>query len=1089
MKINKTFLPVLGMYILANSSYAQQLANDELENGTLLPGYSGLIDTPFNGVAAYADGDGVQINTQVSGVPGKFRLDIRGASSAANAAGISVYLGDNKIGATSFSGTSASVTSISFNLDNMPSNSVLKFELETDNGSNDTFLDSYELHRTGDIPARPAAPVLPNQGAYDSGEYRNMFQEFGYSAEEVTARLNAVYDQLFHSTDTTDKALFIPVGDDMAYIWDFHNNDVRSEGMSYGMMMALQMDRKDDFDKLWKWANTYSLNKSGNNKGYFAWKVSTSGQIQDAAPAPDGEEYFVTALFFAAHRWGNGTGIFDYEAQANQILRDMVGNGEERYNNDGILEQYTLIDAANKQIVFSPSTPTDRNWTDTSYHLPAFYELWARWADNNNTLWAEMADVSRQHFKDAAHPTTGLTPDYAYFDGSPHGDFQHWKDTFQYDAWRVISNVAMDYSWWKKDEWQVTHATRLQTFFKSEGMESYSSLYELDGTPYENNSDHSPGLVAMNAIASLASNSQDAWDFVEAFWHTPVPEGRYRYYDGSLYMFGMLAMSGNYRIYCPAGECDAVSPELPEPVNRAPVANNDLATTIENILVSTNVVNNDTDADNDILSIATYTQAGNGSVSQNGDSLVYTPNTSFTGTDSFSYAVTDGTKSSNTATVTVTVNAEGIIDPEPEPTPGDELLFAEMESGVISPSYREPITNPYAGVILYGNNEEVSFATNLAAGDYTVEVNGSSSNSSAAGISLYVDGNKVGATSFSGTTRTTQTITFTLTNSASELTFILESDNGQNDTLMDWFKVFSGNGSTEPGDGGTTPSVSLEIPGVLQAEDYASENGTQTENTSDIGGGLNVGYIQNGDYLTFNINVAQAGVYTVEARVASDTTGGDIDLVIGSANVGTLAVTNTGGWQTWQTVTTSVTLAAGEQTLSANFANGNDYLFNINYLTFTLSDTESGATPPVTPPVTVKIEAEDYDRFSDTTIGNEGNAYRSDNVDIEVTSDTDGGYNVGWTAVGEWLEFDIDFAGGDYKIDTRVASNNSNGKFTIDLNGTELLSTTSVLSTGAWQNWTTKTSNTVSIPSGVQTIRVNVVNGGFNLNWLTFIAQ
>ena len=997
MRTSKKILSAIGFSLLTSVSYAQLLAQGELENGSLLSGYSSVTDTPFNGVKAFADGDGVEMNTQLSGVPGKFRLDITGASSNSSAAGISVYLGDSKIGSTDFSGTSATTSSFSFTLENNPSNSTLKFVLESDNGSNDTILDAYELHRTGDIPAPPPAPVLPSQGAYESGDYRNMFAEFGYSQSEVTARLNKVYDQLFHSTDTENKALMVPVGDDMAYIWDFHNNDVRSEGMSYGMMMALQMDRQDDFDKLWKWAHTYSLNKTGELKGYFAWKVKTSGQVQDAAPAPDGEEYFATALFFAAHRWGNGSGIYNYEAQANSILDDMFGNGETRYNNSGVLEERSLFNHEEKQIVFSPSTPTDRNWTDTSYHLPAFYELWAKWADNNNEFWAEIAVVSRQHFKDAADPTTGLTPDYAYFDGTPHSDFQHWKDTFQYDAWRVISNVAMDYSWWKKDEWQVTQVKRLQSFFKSEGMNDYSSLYELDGIPYENNADHSPGLVAMNAVASLASDSSDAWAFVDALWNTGIPEGRFRYYDGSLYMFGMLAMSGNYKIYCPNNECDSNTPPvIPGPTNSAPIANNDSATTTEGNSVSKNVINNDTDSDGDVLSISTYTQAGSGSVSQNGNSLVYTPNTNFTGTDSFSYAVTDGSKSSNTATVTITVNADGTTDPgtDPDPTPGEELVFEEMESGVISPSYRDPITNPYAGVILYGNNEEVSFSTNLSAGDYSVEVNGSSSNSSAAGISLYVDGNKVGETSFSGTTRTTQTISFTLNSSASELTFILESDTGQNDTLMDWFKVFSGNGSTDPGDGGTpptTPSNSIAIPGILQAEDYASESGTQTENTSDNGGGSNVGYIQNGDYLEFNINVAQAGVYTVEARVATDTSGGDIDLVVGSANVGTLAVINTGGWQAWQTVTTSVTLEAGEQTLRTNFNNGGNYLFNLNYLTFTQSDGNS----PDPQPVTVKVEAEDYDRFSDTTNGNSGNAYRSDNVDIQSTSDNGDGFNIG----------------------------------------------------------------------------------------------
>ncbi|WP_111978600.1 glycosyl hydrolase family 8 [Algibacillus agarilyticus] len=950
MKLPNFTLTTLSLCMVMHTASAQLLEKQQIENGTLLPGYTGIVASPFNGVAAYGNGDGAELTAALSNVPGQFRLDVRGASSANSAAGMSVYLGGKKIGGLSFSGTSPSVQSISFSLDEQPANSNITFKLESDNGSNDTFLDWYELHHEGDIPPPPPAPILPDEGSYDSGVYRNMFNELGYSQAEVKAKLNAVYDQLFHSTDLENEAIFIPVGDDMAYIWDVGNNDVRSEGMSYGMMMALQMDRKDDFDKLWKWANTYSLNKSGNNKGYFAWKVSTSGQIQDAAPAPDGEEYFVTALFFAAHRWGNGDGIYNYEAEANQILRDMFGNGETRYNNDGQLEEYSLFNHAEKQIVFSPATPTDRNWTDTSYHLPAFYELWAKWADNNNAFWSEIATVSRQHFKDAADPTTGLTPDYAYFDGTPHGDFQHWKDTFQYDAWRVISNVAMDYAWWQKDAWQVTQATRLQSFFKSEGVDSYSSLYELNGVPYENNSDHSPGLVAMNAVASLASNSSDAWEFVDALWNTPTPEGKYRYYDGCLYMFGMLAMSGEYRIYCPDGECDTVTtPVDPLPGgNNAPVANNDSATTDQDSSVTKNVVANDSDADGDVLSITTYSQAGNGSVSQNGNSLVYSPNGGYTGTDSFTYKVTDGTAQSNTATVNVTVNSTDTdpvdpvdpIDPvDPvDPVEGTELEFVQMESGVISPSYRQPITNPFAGAILYGNGEQVSFATNnLSAGDYTVVINGSSSNSSEAGISVYADNNKVGETSFSGTTRAEKSVSFTLSSSASTLTFKLESDVGQNDTLLDWYKLFSG--SADGGDTTTpeTPDTTGRelIPGTVQAEDFTSESGTQTENTQDNGGGLNVGYIQNGDNLEFAVNVATSGTYRIEARVASNTNGGLIGFLLnGSNDLGSVSVSNTGGWQNWQTVTTTVTLTAGNHTLKTNFTGSGNYLFNVNYFTF-----------------------------------------------------------------------------------------------------------------------------------------------------------
>ncbi|GAB1621330.1 hypothetical protein AAOGI_13800 [Agarivorans albus] len=934
MIFKRTVLTLLTIGVLSPICSAEVLQKFEMENGSLLPGYSGLIDSPFNGVAAYANNDGLETSALISNVPGEFRLDIRGASSANNVAGISVYLGGQKIGATEFSGTSASVNSINFKLETQPSSANLQFRLETDNGSNDTFLDWYELHRVGDIAPLPDAPVLPIAGAYDTGVYRNMFQELGYSKAEVDAKVQAVYDQLFHSSDTTNQAIFIPVGNDMAYIWDVGNNDVRSEGMSYGMMMAVQMGRQDDFNKLWKWAHTYSLNKSGNNKGYFAWKVSTSGNIQDANPAPDGEEYFVTALFFASHLWGDGSGIFNYSAQANQILKDMYGNGETRYNNQGQLEEFSLFNHAEKQIVFSPATPTDRNWTDPSYHLPAFYELWARWADNNNAFWADLAVTSRGFLKTTVNPANGLSPDYAYFDGTPHGDFQNWKDTFQYDAWRTVGNAAMDFAWWQADPWQTTYVNSLQSFFKSEGIDSYASLYELDGTPYQNNADHSPGLVAMNAMASLASNNQRSWEFIQAFWDTPVPSGKYRYYDGTLYMFGMLALSGNYRIICPAGECDVVTPP-PSGGNNPPNANNDSSTTTEDTALSIAVLQNDSDADGDALSITSYTQAGNGSVSQVGDSLNYSPNSGFVGSDSFSYAISDGQASASaTVTITVTANDNGGTPP----TEGELLEQVELETGVITPSYRQPITSPYAGVILYGNGEAVTVSSNnLAAGDYSLVINGSSSNNTAAGISVYADNVKVGIASFIGTSRTEQTIGFSLTSAASSFKFVLETDVGQNDTLLDWYQLYSG---------------------------------------SSTGGG----------------------------------------------NLST--------------------------------------------------------------PSEVLVQAEDYSQYYDTTSGNAGGSYRSDDVDLQITSDVGGGYNLGWTAAGEWLEYEVDLPAGSYNIEFRVASNPGGGRYSLEVDGQTVVSASDVAATGGWQNWVSQNKTNITLSGGAQTLRFNVLQGNFNLNWI-----
>ena len=147
--------------------------------------------------------------------------------------------------------------------------------------------------------------------------YRNVFAEIGKSEQEINDRLREVVNEFF---DGKDKVYF-PVGDDMAYIEDTGNHDARTEGMSYGMMMCVQLDMKEEFDRLWKWAKTYMYMDRGRNEGYFAWSCQVTGEKNAYGPAPDGEEFFAMALFFASHRWGDGEGIFNYSEQAKEILK------------------------------------------------------------------------------------------------------------------------------------------------------------------------------------------------------------------------------------------------------------------------------------------------------------------------------------------------------------------------------------------------------------------------------------------------------------------------------------------------------------------------------------------------------------------------------------------------------------------------------------------------------------------------------------------------------------------------------------------------------------------------------------------------
>ena len=136
-------------------------------------------------------------------------------------------------------------------------------------------------------------------GAFNTREYRNLFKEYLVKSDpEIQSKLEAAWNQLFYGDDNFER-VYYPVGEDMAYLTDIGNGDVRTEGMSYGMMIAVQLNKKEEFDRLWKWTKTYMYQKDGGYKGYFAWHCKPDGTPLAANPASDGEEWFIMALMFA----------------------------------------------------------------------------------------------------------------------------------------------------------------------------------------------------------------------------------------------------------------------------------------------------------------------------------------------------------------------------------------------------------------------------------------------------------------------------------------------------------------------------------------------------------------------------------------------------------------------------------------------------------------------------------------------------------------------------------------------------------------------------------------------------------------------
>jgi oligosaccharide reducing-end xylanase len=456
-------------------------------------------------------------------------------------------------------------------------------------------------YENGPLPSIPSMPG-DGDGSYHTGNYRDLFAEvLGHTPAESRAKIELAFQQLFHG-DGQEERIYFETGANangpLAYITDWANNDVRTEGMSYGMMVAVQLNKKREFDAIWNWANSYMLITDPKNPsvGYFAWSMNTDGTPRATGAAPDGEEYFAMALYFAANRWGNGKGIYNYQAEADRILRAirhhavLTGTSPFRIhpddppfippdhpwpspNNRARLRElaaqgkspdealrpkqgpYTetigpMVEESYFMIRFVPDEPG--GVTDASYHLPAFYELWARWGPvEDRGFWAKVADVSREMFTKVTGPMTGLTPDRNNFDMTQIiGSDGALAWPFGYDSWRSVSNWSVDYSWWRKDPGEVGLSDRIQGFLSGQGIKTFADRYTLDGKRLSDR--HSTGMVATTAVGSLAATPGPiSKAFLEELWNAPVPSGEQRYYDGMLYLMSLMHCSGNFRIIMP----------------------------------------------------------------------------------------------------------------------------------------------------------------------------------------------------------------------------------------------------------------------------------------------------------------------------------------------------------------------------------------------------------------------------------------------------------------------------------------------------------------------------------------------------------
>ena len=322
---------------------------------------------------------------------------------------------------------------------------------------------------------------------------------------------------------------------------------------------------------------------------------------------------------------------------------------------------------------------------------------------------------------------------------------------------------------------------------------------------------------------------------------------------------------------------------------------------------------------------------------------------------------------------------------------------------------------------------------------------------------------------------------------------------------------------------GTVQAANYDTGGQGTAYNVTSANGTansyrsdgvdleataDTQDTGAAGGGYDMGWITPGQWFKYTVNVATAGTYSVAFRVASPygiTDALHIANAAGTSLTGPVAVPNTGGYETWTTVTASITLPAGQQTLTVDQdTNG----WNFHFMTFTVSsggggggggsgDQPFGGTPAAVPGT---VQTANYDTggqgvaYNVTSANGTANSYRSDGVDLETTADTQdtgaagGAYDMGWTNPGQWFKYTVQVAtAGSYTVSFRVASPYAitDALHIANAAGTNLSGSVAVPNTGGYETWTTVTAN-VTLPAGAQTLTVDQDSNGWNFHYMAF---
>lgn len=361
-------------------------------------------------------------------------------------------------------------------------------------------------------------------------------QVLGVTTGQVMQKLDGAFQQLFYGDPTTE-SFYVRVGIDQAYIWDTVHGGVRTEGMGLGMNIAVKLGRRDEFDRLWRYAQANLRLNEGAARGYYRSGCdSDSGTVECLDPY--GIQQFAMALVFAHDRWGSSVADINYEQDAVAIFELMVGK---ELDNGGIVDGIT--DLFDDRTHLPPDEPLvgALGYTRPAAVMPAYYGLWAE--VTGERFWDQSAKSGRAYWQRAAHPVTGLLPVRAYFDGTP----VEGGENYDPEGYRTQLNLALDVLWNGDDVWEIDESNKIIDFFAARAGQEFCRVFSLDGANCLDN-EAVPSLAVVNGLTALGATTANRDAFVQALWELDVPRDYSRYYGGLLYLLGLMAVGGQYPV-------------------------------------------------------------------------------------------------------------------------------------------------------------------------------------------------------------------------------------------------------------------------------------------------------------------------------------------------------------------------------------------------------------------------------------------------------------------------------------------------------------------------------------------------------------